>query len=101
MNIKKGDKVKVLSGKDRGKDGKVIRVTPKEGRVVVDGLNLIKKHKKSQKRGQKGERVTISGAIDASNVQLICPKCGKASRIGHKMINDKKVRICKKCQGEI
>ncbi|MDA3815422.1 MAG: 50S ribosomal protein L24 [Patescibacteria group bacterium] len=101
MNIRKGDKVKILSGKDRGKDGKVIRVIPKEGRVVVDGLNLIKKHKKSQKRGQKGERVTVSGPMNVSNVQLICPKCGKPSRIGHKMINDKKVRICKKCQGEV
>lgn len=101
MKIKKGDKVKILSGKDRGKDGKVIRVNPKEERLVVDGLNLIKKHQKSKRRGQKGERVTIPAAIDASNVQLICPKCGKSVRIGYKMINEKKVRICKKCQAEI
>ncbi len=101
MNIKKGDKVKMLSGKDRGKDGKVIRVIPREDRVVVDGLNLIKKHKKSKQRGQKGERITISAPINVSNVQLICPKCGKPSRIGHKMISDKKVRVCKKCQVEI
>lgn len=101
MKIKKGDKVKVISGKDRGKDGKVIRVIPKEDRIVVDGLNQIKKHKKSQKRGQKGERVTISAPMNISNVQLICSKCGKPTRIGHKMISDKKVRICKKCQAEI
>ncbi len=101
MKIKKGDKVKMLSGKDRGKDGKITRVISKDDSVVVDGLNLIKKHKKSTKKGQKGERVTISAPTNVSNVQLICPKCGKAVRISSKIINDKKVRICKKCQAEI
>ena len=91
----------MLSGKDRGKNGSVVRVIPKDELVMVDGLNMVKKHKKAKRRGEKGERVSVSAPVNISNVQLICPKCGKAVRVGFKMINEKKVRICKKCQAEI
>jgi large subunit ribosomal protein L24 len=101
MNIKKGDQVKVISGKDRGKSGKVLRCMPGENKIVVDGINIVKRHKKSNRRGQKGERIMLPIAINASNVQLICPQCGKASRLGWKTIDKGKVRFCKKCGKEI
>lgn len=101
MKIKKGDQVKVLSGKDRGRTGKVLRVLPKDGKVVVEKTNLVKKHRRARHQGEKSERVSIPAPINASNVQLICLKCGKPTRIGVKMIEGKKVRACKKCKAEI
>lgn len=101
MKVKKGDKVKILSGKDRGSEGKVINSFPEEDRIIVDGINLVKKHRKPRRSGEKGERITKPAPIDASNVQLICPKCGKPTRIGHKITNNEKARICKKCEAEI
>ncbi|MDZ7611447.1 MAG: 50S ribosomal protein L24 [Candidatus Moranbacteria bacterium] len=101
IRIRKNDKVKVLAGKDRGKKGKVIGVDRETGRVTVEGANEIKKHRKPQKRGQKGEIITASGPMNSSNVQLICPKCGKVTRIGHKFEGDKKLRVCKKCKANI
>jgi len=88
----------MLIGKDRGKDGKVLNVSA--GRVVVEGLNTIKKHQKARKQGQKGQIITKERSVDASNVQVVCPKCGKSTRIGHKIIAGKKLRICKKCQAD-
>lgn len=99
MNIKKGDNVKMLSGKDRGKTGKVLHVFPEARRVVVEGLNKIKKHQRAKKQGQKGQIIEKERAVSISNVQLVCPKCSKPARAGHKKEGDKKVRVCKKCGG--
>jgi large subunit ribosomal protein L24 len=103
MNIKKEDKVKILAGKDKGKTGKVLQVLPKEGRASVEGLNLLIKHMRPSRRGEKGQRIEFPAFINASNVILVCPKCGKSTRVGYKIIKgegkkDKKFRVCKKCQ---
>ncbi len=101
MSIKKGDKVEVLSGKDRGKQGIVLRALPKEGKVVVEGVAIVKKAVKSNGAGQQGGIVDKEMPIDASNVQLICPECGKRTRVGHEAGeldgHKTKLRICKKC----
>lgn len=102
MNIKKGDNVLIISGKDRGRKGKVIKALPDRGRVVVEGINIHKKHAKPRKQGEKGQVVEIAASIDASNAKLICPKCSKASRVGYRASEgDRKYRICKKCKEEI
>lgn len=103
MKIKKNDKVKILAGKDRGKTGKVLQVFPSDNRISVEGLNILIKHLRPQKRGEKGQRIEFPGLINVSNVILICPKCGKGVRISYKNIKDengknKKFRFCKKCQ---
>jgi large subunit ribosomal protein L24 len=103
MHIKKNDKVKILSGKDKGKIGKVLQVLPREGKISIEGLNLLIKHLRPQKEGEKGQRIEFPSFIDVSNVALICPKCGKATRVAHKIVKienkkDKKFRLCKKCQ---
>ena len=97
MKIKKGDTVLVLSGKDRGKKGKVLEALPKENRIMVEGVNLRKKHQKPKKQGEKGQVVTLPGRISVSSVKLICPKCQKPVRLGFKIINKKKEKVCKKC----
>jgi len=99
--IKKGDTVLIISGKDKGKKGKVLEVFPKERKVMVEGINLRKKHQKPKKSGEKGQIVELPGPISVSNTKLICPKCGKAARIGYKILKNDKVRICKKCNQEI
>jgi large subunit ribosomal protein L24 len=102
MRIKKGDKVLVISGKDKGKTGKIAKVLPQLGRLVVEGVNIRKKHTRPKKEGQKGQIIQMAAPICASNVKLICPKCEKAARVGYKLLEDrKKVRVCKKCNGEI
>ena len=101
MNIKKDDKVIVLSGKDKGKQGKILVAEPKTGKVIVEGVNVATKHKKPQKQGEDGGIIKVETPIYASKVQLVCPKCGKGTRIGHKVTDGKKVRICKKCGAEI
>jgi large subunit ribosomal protein L24 len=101
MKIKKNDQVKMLVGKDRGKTGKVLRTLPNNEKVVIEGLNLIKKHKKSNKEGEPGQRVEIPRAVAISNVMLICPHCGKKTKVGYKIVQDKKVRVCKKCKGQL
>jgi large subunit ribosomal protein L24 len=101
MRIKKGDHVQIISGKDNGKNGKVLRVIPGNLRVVVEGLNLMKRHVKPKKSGEKGQRVETPASISISNVMLICPKCGKQTRTTFKMVNKNKFRICKKCKSEI
>lgn len=100
MNIKKGDNVKMLNGKDRGKTGKVLFVFPKESKIVVEGLNTVARHLRPKKQGQKGQIVHKERAIDASKVMLVCKSCGKPTRIGHKIDGKNKVRVCKKCGGE-
>lgn len=101
MRIKKGDIVKILAGKDKGKSGKVIKIIPQRERVMVEGVNIFKKHVRPKKQGEKGEVVDVSRPINVSNVGIICPNCSKVSRIGYKKEGDKKVRYCKKCQKEI
>ncbi|MFO7806995.1 MAG: 50S ribosomal protein L24 [Candidatus Moraniibacteriota bacterium] len=97
IRLRKNDKVKVLSGKDRGVKGKINKVDREKGKVVVEGVNKIKKHVKGDGRGRRGEIVEVLAPIDISNVQLICPKCGKITRVGFKFEADKKMRVCKKC----
>ena len=98
MKIKKGDQVLIISGKDRTKKGKVLRSFPKEGRILVEGINMRKKHQKPKKSGEKGQIVELPGLIQVSNAKLICSRCGKAVRVGYKLIAGKKARICKKCE---
>ncbi len=97
LHIKKNDTVVVLAGADKGKTGKVLSVLPKEGRVVVEGVNIISRHKKPRNAQDKGGIMKAEGKISASNVQLVCPSCKKATRVAHKTDGDKKVRVCKKC----
>ena len=101
MNIKKDDKVVVLSGKDKGKQGKVLTADPKAGKVIVEGVSVATKHQKPRKQGEEGGIIKTETPIYVSKVQLVCPKCGKATRVAHKIEGDKKVRICKKCGAEI
>ena len=97
MRIKKGDMVMVISGDDKGRKGKVIKVIPKKQRVLVEGLNIQKKHQKPRREGEKGQIIEKPGPIHISNVKLICPKCGKPTRVARKVIEGKKYRVCKKC----
>ena len=101
MKIKKNDQIKISAGKNKGKSGKVLRVFPVENKIIVEGLNLIKKHVRPRREGEKGQRIEIPGKMNVSNAMLVCPKCGKTTRIGHKNIGEKKVRVCKKCSAEI
>ena len=101
MNIKKDDKVVVLSGKDKGKEGKILTADPKAMKVIVEGVNVATKHQKPRKQGEEGGIIKVETPIYASTVQLVCPKCGKATRVAHKLNGDKKVRVCKKCGAEI
>lgn len=100
MKIHKGDTVLIISGKDRGKQGKILNVFPKEGRLLVEAVNLRKKHIKPKKSGEKGQVVELPGPISSSNVKLICSKCGKPARVGYRVVEDKKYRICKQCDQE-
>lgn len=101
MKIKKDDTVLIISGKDRGRKGKVLRAFPKEQKILIEGINLKKKHLRPKREGEKGQIVEIPAQINISNVKLICPKCQKATRVGYKVEKDKKYRICKKCGKEI
>ena len=101
MNIRKDDKVVVLSGKDKGKEGTVLKADPKNGKVVVSGVNVATKHQKPRKQGEEGGIIKLETPIYASKVQLVCPKCGKSTRVAYKVENGKKTRICKKCGAEI
>ncbi|MCK6462776.1 MAG: 50S ribosomal protein L24 [Candidatus Pacebacteria bacterium] len=101
MIIKKGDTVKILSGKDRGKTGKVSSALPKYGKILVEGVNIRKKHLRPRKQGQKGQVAQIAFPISASAAMIVCKACGKPARAGQKMIGAKKVRVCKKCGGEM
>jgi len=101
MKIKKGDTVLIIKGKDRGKTGKVIKALPKENRIIVEGLNLVKKHIKPKRTGEKGEIVEIPAPLYVSKVKLICPSCKKPTKVGYKFVNDIKKRYCKKCKNLI
>ena len=98
MHVKTGDTVIVLSGKERGKKGKVLAVSPKEQKVIIEGRNMVSKHVKPRKMGEAGGIVKAEGAMYACKVQVVCPRCGKPTRVGHKIYEDgTKERICKKC----
>ncbi len=102
MSIRKDDMVVVLSGKDKGKQGKILEVMPKEGKVVVEKINVVSRHTKPRKQGEEGGILQKEAPIYACKVQRVCPKCGKPTRAAHKVQADgKKVRICKKCGAEI
>ena len=95
MKVKKNDTVLVIAGKDKGKKGKVLRSIPTDNRVVVDGVNIQKKHKKARSAQETSGIVNVTGPIDASNVMVVCPACGKPTRVGYKIEGDKKIRVCK------
>jgi large subunit ribosomal protein L24 len=101
MNVKKGDTVVVLSGKDKGKQGKVLGTVPSEDKVVVEGINMATCHVKPRRQGESGGIVQREAAMYASKVQVVCPKCKKGTRVAHKVENGKKVRVCKHCGAEL
>jgi len=101
MKIHKNDQVLIISGKDKGRKGKVTEALPKQGKIIVENINVKKKHNRAKKSGEKGQVVELSIAFDASTVKVICPKCNKAVRIGYRIEGKKKHRICKKCNQEI
>ena len=96
LHVKKGDTVAVIAGKDKKKTGKVLAVNPSEGTVIVDGVNIITKHNKPRSANQPGGIVKENGKIDASNVMVVCPACGKATRIAAGEADGKKIRLCQK-----
>ena len=100
MKLRKGDNVIMLGGKDKGKKGKVTLMFPRENKLVVEGLNLIKKHLRAKKQGQKGQIISKERAVSVSSVALICKSCDKPTRVGYKIEGENKIRICKKCKGE-
>lgn len=97
LNVRKGDTVLMIAGKDKGKTGKVTACNPDSGRVVVEGCNIITKHTKPRGANQPGGINKMSGPVDVSNVQIVCPSCNKATRVAHKLEGDKKIRVCNKC----
>jgi large subunit ribosomal protein L24 len=101
MRVKKGDTIKIISGKDKNKTGKVLKVFPKRSKVLIEGLNLYKKHVKPKREGEKGETVLVPRPIDVSNILLICGACGKAVKSGSRFDGKTKIRICKKCGATI
>lgn len=98
MKIKKGDKVTVIKGKDKGKTAVVEKSMPKAGKVIVTGVNVYKKSAKPSQKHPKGGIMNISAPISAANVMVVCPKCSKATRVGYKITQNNKIRVCKKCQ---
>ena len=102
LHVKKGDTVLVISGASKGLKGKVLEVSPKEGKVIVEKANMVTKHIKPRRQGETGGRVEAEGAIYASKVQVVCPKCKTAGRVGHTVVDGQKKRVCKnKDCGEI
>ncbi|MBX4200534.1 50S ribosomal protein L24 [Candidatus Parcubacteria bacterium] len=101
MKLKKGDNVLIISGKDKGRTAKILKSLVKEKMILVEGINMKRKHVKPKKEGEKGQVVPVPAPMQISNVKLVCPKCGKATRVGYKIENGKKNRICKKCQSQI
>ena len=98
MKLKKGDQVKILTGKDKGKTGSILSVALLENRIVVEGLNLVKKRNKPKQQGKTGETVLLPRAIPASNAALVCKNCKQAVRVGFRISGAEKIRYCKKCE---
>lgn len=101
MKLKKDDNVIVIAGKEKGKKGKILRVLPKENKVIVEGLNIVKKNQRPRKSGEKGQIISIAMPIHVSNVMILDPKTGKGSRIGKKKVGDKMARVARKSNQEI
>ena len=101
MNIRRDDTVVVLSGKDKGKQGKVLAVDPKAGKVVVEGISVAMRHTKPRRQGEEGGIIKKETPIYSSKVMTVCPKCDKATRVAHKIVDGKKVRVCKHCGAEL
>lgn len=105
MKIKKGDQVLIVTGKDKGRKGKVIKCFPVKNKIIVEGLNIIKKHQKPRKEGEKGQILNISAPIHVSNTKILCPRCRKPTRVGYRLDvlagKKRKSRICKKCNNVI
>ena len=97
LSVKKGDMVLVIAGKDKNKRAKVLAVSPATSRVVVEGVNVVSKCKKARSAQEKSTIIKMEAPINASNVMVVCPECGKATRVAHKELDGKKVRVCKKC----
>ena len=97
LHVKKDDTVVVISGNSKGVRGKVIATSPEEGKVIVAGANVVSKHTKARRQGEKSQIIKTEGAMYACKVQLFCEKCGKQTRVSHKMEGDKKIRVCAKC----
>ena len=97
MKIQNKDKVQIIAGKDKGKEGVVEKVLIEEGKVIVHGINIAKRHVKPGKVSKEGGIISIEKAVDASNVMIICPKCKKIARVGYKLVDGKKHRVCKRC----
>lgn len=101
MKLKKGDEVKVVRGKDKGKTGKIEKVFPKMDKVIIPNVNLYKRHLKARSQNQPSEIITLTKPLYASNVKLVCPKCHLPTRVGYKINDESKTRICRKCGQEI
>ena len=101
MRIKKGDNVQVLSGNDKGKTGEVLEVMPKADKIVVKGVNIRKKHVKARRQGEESGIISEECAIPTSKVNVVCPKCGKATKVGYSVEKEEKVRVCKKCGAKL
>ena len=101
LHIRKDDTVVVLSGESKGVIGKVVAASPEEGKVIVEGANIVSKHLKARKQGDKSQILKTEGAVYACKVQLVCPKCNKGVRVRTKVVDGKKVRVCTKCGAEI
>lgn len=101
MKLKKGDTVKVIRGKDKGKNGKIDKVFPKEKMLLMANVNQYKRHVKARSQNEQSEIITLTKPLPESNVAFVCPKCSKQSRIGYKIVNGKKSRICTNCKSEV
>lgn len=101
LKLKKGDKVMVIAGKDRGKSGKILRAFPRENRVLVEGVNIVKRHARPTQKNPQGGIVERESPIHISNVMLVCPRCNQPTRVGRKITHEGKFRVCKKCGEEI
>ena len=101
MRIKKGDNVQVLSGNDKGKTGEVLEVMPKADKIVVKGVNIRKKHVKARRQGGESGIISVECAIPTSKVNVVCPKCGKTTKVGYSIEKEEKVRVCKKCGAKL
>ena len=97
VHVRTGDEVIVINGKNRKTKGKVLEVSPKEGKVIVEGVNMVTKHVKPRQMGEQGGLIKAESALYADKVQLVCPKCDKPTRVGHEGTGKEKVRVCKKC----
>jgi large subunit ribosomal protein L24 len=101
MKIKKGDTVLIISGKDKGRKAKVLEAFPGQHKITVEGINIVKRHRRPRREREKGQIVEVPKPIDVSNVKLVCPKCGQPARLGYRLTEKGKYRVCKKCGQEI